>query len=443
MRMITILICIYGAISMLGKRVKEVVRLVHLWTGLLFGSILVVLGLTGVALAWVDELDAWLNPSLLTVAPVPGAPARITPAMAQALVDRLALDPAYGKPNQLVFPDMPGGVAVAWYRPRVKTSSPWEVDVARQVMVDPVRLSVTGERHWGEAGLSRPLLMPTLFHLHRYLLAGENGKLVVALTGVSLLLTSFTGLVLWWPRLAWRALWQSVSVRYGGNWTRFNFQLHRAFGFFALPVFLMLAVSGVYFNMPAWVTPAVGAVAPLTPTKAAVNRSEPSAVRIDLADAVAVAQARFPSARVGRVTLPVKSGQPYEVRLRQDGELRQGSGATRVSIDAGDASVLKVVDPLAARGGDKFINWLFPLHSGEAFGVTGRAFISVFGLAPLIFFATGVVVWLKLRRKSGPARAPQRAGATGTGGVRIAALRTSLRLASMPWLIRFWTGMFR
>ena len=430
---------------MLGKRVKEVVRQVHLWTGLLFGSILVVLGLTGVALAWMDELDAMLNPGLLTVATVAGVPARITPAMAQALADRLTLDPAYGKPSQLMFPDEPGGVVVAWYRPRVKTSSPWEIDVVRQVMIDPVRLSVTGERNWGEAGLSRPLLMPTLFHLHRYLLAGENGRLVVALTGVSLLLISLTGLVLWWPRLAWRALWHAVSVRYGGNWTRFHFQLHRAFGFFALPVFLMLAVSGVYFNMPAWVTPAVGAVATLTPSRPAMNRTGTSAARIQVADAVAAAQARFPAARIGRVTLPAKPGQPYEVRLRQDGELRQGSGATRVSIDAGDASVLKVIDPLAARGGDRFISWLFPLHTGEAFGLAGRAFISVFGLAPLLFFVTGLVVWLKLRRKSKPARPPQRAGATGagTGGVRIAALRTSLRLASMPWLIRFWTGMFR
>ena len=50
-----------------------------------------------------------------------------------------------------------------------------------------------GERNWGEAGLTRPLLVPTLFHLHRYLLAGEAGKVVIAVQGVALALMTLTG----------------------------------------------------------------------------------------------------------------------------------------------------------------------------------------------------------------------------------------------------------
>ena len=58
-----------------------------------------------------------------------------------------------------------------------------------------------------------------------------------------------------------------------------------------------------------------------------------------------------------------------------------------------------MIDPLRAPGGDKFMMWLFPLHTGEALGVAGKAFISLFGLVPLMFFVTGVYIWLKLRRK--------------------------------------------
>jgi uncharacterized iron-regulated membrane protein len=386
------------------KGTRCMIRFLHLWTGLIFGTILVVLGLTGTALAWIDELDSLLNPTLLH-APAPagtraGAALRPSAAAVQAAHDVLARDARYGKPTMLALPERAGDVYVAWYRPdNAPSASRWQLAVSRQVMLDPATLTVTGERNWGEAGLSRPLLMPTLFHVHRYLVAGEVGKTVIAVTGVSLLLLALSGIVLWWPRMTRSAIWAALTVRHGGNWPRFNFQLHRAAGFFAAPVLLMLAFSGIYFNMPAWITPVVKAVAHVTPPAKPVNRSAVGG-GVSIADATAAAQARFPDARVSRISMPSKAGAPYEVRLRQAGELRKGPGATRVTIDSGDGAVLRVIDPVRAEGGDAFLSWLFPLHSGEAFGIAGRAFISVFGLMPLMFMVTGLVIWLKLRRKA-------------------------------------------
>lgn len=382
---------------------KSYVRLIHLWTGLVLGSILVVLGLTGAALSWIHELDAMLNPGLLHVAPPrgvgSGALLAADPDLTQAVGDMLARDPRYGRPSMMELPERGGDVFVAWYRPPPGAAGgPWAQAVSRQVMVDPANLAVTGERNWGESGLTRPLLMPTLFHIHRYLVAGDTGKLVVAVTGVSLLLTTLSGMILWWPRLARTAIRHAFTVRHGGSWTRFNFQLHRAGGFFAAPLLLVSALSGVHFNMPQWVTPAVNTISPVTPNTKILNQSAAAGDAVSIAAAVRSAQARFPEARVSRVAMPAKAGQPFEIRVRQPGELRKGPGATRISVDSGDASVLRVIDPERARGGDKFLSWLFPLHTGEAFGLGGRIFISLFGFIPLAFFATGVVIWVKIRK---------------------------------------------
>ena len=381
---------------------KPLLRTVHLWAGLVFGTILVLQGLTGSALSWIHELDATLNPGLLQVAPAPGlragAALRIAPAEVQAVHDALALDARYGKPNMLELPERAGDVYVAWYRPG-KAQSLWQQPVTRQVMVDPATRMVLGERNWGEAGLSRPLLMPTLFHFHRYLLAGEGGKVVIAVQGVALALMAITGIVLWWPRMTLQAIANALKVRFGGNWPRFSFQLHRSAGFFLAPVLLFLGVSGVHFNMPTWTTPLVETVATVTPNAKPENRAPASLPTISVAQAVAAAQARFPAARIGRVSLPAGAQAPYEVRVRQPGELRQGPGATRVSIDARDGAVLRVADPLGGSAGDRFLGALFPLHSGEAFGNAGKAFISIVGLTPLVFFVTGIVMWLKFRRK--------------------------------------------
>jgi uncharacterized iron-regulated membrane protein len=151
---------------------KHLARVVHLWTGLIFGTILVILGLTGSALSWIHELDSMLNPGLLHVAPPPGQrdgdAARTDAALVQAVGQMLAADARYGRPNMMALPERAGDVFVAWYRPAAGNgSAPWVQAVTRQVMVDPASLAVTGERNWGESGLTRPLLMPTLFHLHR------------------------------------------------------------------------------------------------------------------------------------------------------------------------------------------------------------------------------------------------------------------------------------
>ncbi len=381
---------------------KKLSRTIHLWTGLIFGIILVLEGLTGTVLSWRHELDAWLNPGLLQVAPPPGKqagePVHVTPELIDAATGVLEHDPRYGKPNMLMFPERAGDVFIAWYRPG-PAESLWDQGVTRQVMLDPSDLRVLGERNWGESGLSRPLLMPTLFHLHRYLLAGEGGKIVIAVQGVALLLASVTGLILWWPRLSRSAIVHALTVRHGGSWPRFSFQLHRAAGFWATPVFIVLAVSGIYFNMPSWVKPVVASVSTVTENEQVSNLSAPSSSQLTPGAAVAAAQERMPHARASRLSLPAKDGQPYEVRVRQPGELRHGPGATRISIDSGDGQVLRVIDPLAAQGGDWFFSTMYPLHTGEAFGLAGRILVSVAGVMPLVFFVTGLVVWIRFRRK--------------------------------------------
>jgi uncharacterized iron-regulated membrane protein len=101
---------------------------------------------------------------------------------------------------------------------------------------------------------------------------------------------------------------------------------------------------------------------------------------------------------VSRIVLPARSGLPYEVRLRQPGEVRQGDGNTRVTVDGSTGRILRVRDPLRARAGDAFLDWQFPLHTGEAFGTAGRIIITVVGIAPAAFLVTGLAVWWQRRK---------------------------------------------
>lgn len=394
---------------MIQHTARRLLSRLHLYIGLSFGIVFVLLGLTGSALAWNHELDTLLNPGLLRVKPGPGLRAGdrapVTPAAVDALVARLAADPRYGRPSQLTLPEHADTPVIAQYRRKGATAA-LALEVSRQVMIDPATLQVLGERNWGEMGISRPLLMPTLFHLHRYLLAGEWGKTVIGLTGLVLAIAALTGLALWLPKPTLKALRQSLRISYRGSMPRFHYSFHRAAGFFAAPVLVVLGITGLYFNLPKWVTPVVASVAQVSPADKVSNRAQPPGPAIGPGQAVAIAQQRFPAARVSRVTLPPAPSAPFELRVRQPGEVRKGDGATRVVIDAYSGEVLRVRDPLLASGGDTFLNWFFPIHTGEAFGTAGRVFISVFGIAPLLFFITGFALWWRRRRSHAAVNRP-------------------------------------
>lgn len=359
-------------------------------------------GLTGSAIAWMPELDSMLNPDLFYSAPAPGLnaddPALITPAKVQAVIDRLVADPRYGPPTQIMLAEHANETLIAWYRnPPSGDASLFVLETSRQVMVNPYTLQITGERNWGEIGASRRLLMPTLFHLHRYLIAGELGKTVIGISGLVLLITSIIGIVLWWPKHHGKALRQAFTISCRGSWSAFNYSFHRAAGFFVAPMLIVLGFSGWYFNLPKWVIPIVSSVATVSVSDKLNNQTPIRGAPIAPGQAMRAAQSLYPTARVSRITLPAKPSIPYEIRLRQPGEIRQGDGATRMTIDAHSGKILRVRDPMRAPGGDTFLNWLFPLHNGEAFGTAGRIFISCFGAVPLLFLMTGLGIWLKRR----------------------------------------------
>src|SRR3954452_10417456 len=103
MRMITILIYLRNSIEKHSHSIpalpdmKHFARTIHLWTGLIFGTLLVLQGLTGAVLSWRTEIDAWLNPALMHVVPPGGVRdggfvpvARATP---KAVLERLSGEP--------------------------------------------------------------------------------------------------------------------------------------------------------------------------------------------------------------------------------------------------------------------------------------------------------------------------------------------------------------
>jgi uncharacterized iron-regulated membrane protein len=86
------------------------------------------------------------------------------------------------------------------------------------------------------------------------------------------------------------------------------------------------------------------------------------------------------------------------VRLLQPGEPRADTGNTRVRLDAA-GRIVAVHDPLRAPAGNVLLDWVFPLHSGEAFGLVARVLWSAFGTVPALLLGSGLYLWWRRTRK--------------------------------------------
>ncbi|MEH2452131.1 PepSY-associated TM helix domain-containing protein [Nostoc sp.] len=68
-------------------------------------------------------------------------------------------------------------------------------------------------------------------------------------------------------------------------------------------------------------------------------------------------------------------------------------GQSTVYLDQYSGKVLRVDNSLKMSLGDRILNSFGPLHFGTFWGLPSRIFYVFVGLAPLILFITGFVMW--------------------------------------------------
>ena len=93
---------------------------------------------------------------------------------------------------------------------------------------------------------------------------------------------------------------------------------------------------------------------------------------IGVGEAVAIADKVFPDGRLHWVLFPSTPNAAYVVGKQSRDEPNRTKTYRNVGIDQYSGQVLQVQDRESFSAGEKFIEWLFPLHTGEAFGEIGR-----------------------------------------------------------------------
>jgi len=381
----------------------------HRWVGLVAGAYLVVAGLTGSVLAFWQDIDEWLNSEIMLVEPPSADVAyRQLEEIFTAARERMPADitPASKSPIFMKFPGhRHGAVWVAYITglpDAAKTTTGAKPDLSkiegRTIFVDPYRAKVVGERV--QQKMSDPFAQPFVYlmmSLHCALLWEPFGRLAIAAVGMFLLASTFAGLALWWPA---RGKWKNaIGVKANAAPERFVYDIHKTIGGVLGLVLVVSIFSGVYMNFKAPWRMLVSFVSPIRelPMKA---RSQPAEGRARLGpDAVAaIADGLFPGGGLQMLQFPLGADGTYVVGKHADDEVNQAGTGRLAIIDQYSGKIIASQNPRDYTAGERFFEWQYPLHSGEAFGNVGRGFMLAFGVVPLILYVTGFIRWRHKRR---------------------------------------------
>jgi uncharacterized iron-regulated membrane protein len=378
---------------------------VHLWLGLVLGFLLSIYGITGSILVFHEEIEEWLNSEMLIVKP-PEYSAEYQPLATIFEAGRKAM-PAQAKPTFATYPR--NGQAAFKLKYAVATTD--GIREIWQVAVNPYSAQVTGKYLLDRSDSVVPkTFVDFVFKLHYALLIKSHdvSTVVVGLSGALLIISVLTGLIVWWPLTGrWR---QSLTVKSKSGGIRFNYDLHKVSGFYTALAMLPVLFSGIYMVLPHQVVPVLELFSPVTYRY--WFQSTPSAGNaqiIGMDEAVAIAMQRYPSGRphfIYGASTPTKTYTVCQNGVDAPGSLLQ---RRCLVMDRYSGKILDVDDPTIGTAGEVFTQWQWPLHSGQAFGMTGRVLVFLSGLACPVLFVTGVIRWQQKRRakKSKPRKKPE------------------------------------
>ena len=354
----------------------------HVYLALFLGLLFALIGLTGSLSIYREALDTWLNPSLVIEQPQgAGLP-----------LDKILSLVRQAEPNRhgswtLELPRSPNETLTAWFeKPRESVDKAY---APLMLAIDPYTGNILAKRFWGET------FSTWLLDLHSRLQLENDGRLWMAMLAVLLSLSILSGLYLWWP--ANSSFKAAFRIRYRGSLMRFLLDLHRLLGLISAGLLLLLAFTGFHLAYPELLEK-------LTASQGMGHGDEGPTIRstavpnnhpVSIAEAILVARGLFPHSEVRRISTPLGDLGTYRINLRQKDELNQHHPFTTVWIDRWSGQIRGVNNPRQFSAGQTFTSWQWPLHTGEAFGATGRLLWFIAGLMPMMLWLSGMAHWLQ------------------------------------------------
>ena len=344
-------------------RLRRAWFLIHKWIGIVLAVLIIPLSLSGAALVWHDWLDEQVNPQRY-------------PKVTSALLEPTAYTESANKllkPGERIasvsFPDQDGSVQVTISKPSKGGGRPQR----SWIWLDPGTADTIDRAGTNEGPIR------VLHSLHGSLMVPGAGRQIVGWIGVAMLLSSLTGIWLWWPLKG--------KVTRGFKWSRrpdLNSNIHHLGGFWIAIPLAVLSFTGVWISFPTVFSQLSAGPPAAGPGATALPLMLP---RQSVDQAAAAAQALAPG-RVKNIVWPTDRNAEWTITLKGEGL------PAEIKVQDLDASA-KASPPKP----ETLARTMRRIHDGTGMPVAWQIIIFVGGILPAVLAMTGILMWLRMRRR--------------------------------------------
>ncbi|TWF37414.1 putative iron-regulated membrane protein [Chitinophaga polysaccharea] len=340
---------------------KQFFRL-HRILGLVAGSILLLMSITGSLLVFSDEIEHASNQHAYHVT----AQANRLP-LQQLLENTRHTLPGNPYLFFVKIPHAPNESAIL--------RADYTADHKVYVFLDPF----TGKILQQYANTDH--LTGYILYLHFTLLSGKTGATIVLITGIALFLSVLTGIFVYR-----HAMGKVLTFRLKLEWhnrTRRWRNLHRILGVWALLFNAVISFTGFMMEQKV-----------LDARKSTVNGYTSVPFNGNYDQLLPIAQSAIPGFQVVGIRPPKKAGDPARFLGHAHESTFFGEYASSVFLTA-DGHIKKTVDFSKASLGDRFNASIAPLHFGNYGGIFLKILYSFLALTPGILSISGFLIWYR------------------------------------------------
>ena len=265
----------------------------------------------------------------------------------------------------------------------------------RTVFVDPATGEIAGAYHEPDS------FFGIVLGLHRRLLLGPVGRMVVELAASWGIVLLITGTYLWWPQRLGRPRLPTQGVWYPrirGSWLLVLRDWHSVVGFYSLAAAAFILFTGLFFtqlfgNGYKRVTN-LGGELPAAFTVSPKSEAPAGRARVSLTAALDAAEPYLPGHGARRIQFPSGPQDVFRV-FRAAGS--SPTWRTTVFVDAYTARVIHTSGWDDAPLAHKVRMSAYPIHVGSIFGMPTKVVALLTCAALLLLVVTGVWMWWRKR----------------------------------------------
>lgn len=371
--------------------IRETFITIHRWIGLIVGILFCIVGLTGSFLVMQDSVVYGYTYS----------PIRVTPQSTQVPVESILMA------AQKTHSDF----KIAYFTPPHKQNLPFEVSLTKQgkgdteeritVVINPYTAQVLEVEKEGEG------LIRWIYNLHDALGMGwEMGSPIVAIEGIFLSAIALSGLIIY-PN--WKNLHYGLKIRWKTPWKFLSYDIHKAWGIITALFLIVIATTGIGMIFS---EPYTSFINSITQSPKSLDDNPPKSTvlpgqeRISADAILQRANEAMPGGRIAFVVMPTKPDAAYNVSKIADHESNRWRSHA-VYLDQYSGKILAIEDAYKLSLGSYISAGTLSLHAGTFGGGDGtlgggltRLLYFWIGIAPSVFFITGLGIWSNKRRRN-------------------------------------------